>query len=80
MGIDAVERFRPGVVGKGIFGVVVGQHPAGTEFADDRWQFAGKGVDIMPPLIILSVFQNGEVDVWILLAKCLEPFVVATVA
>ena len=34
------------MVGKGIFGVVVGQHTAGTEFADDRWQFAGKCVDM----------------------------------
>jgi hypothetical protein len=32
-----------------------------------------------PPLIVLSVFKDGEVDVWILLAKRLESFIVATV-
>ena len=30
-------------------------------------------------LIVLSVFNDGEVDVWILLAKRLESFIVATV-
>jgi len=67
------------VVGKGVFGVVVGQHTAGTEFADDRWQLAGKCVDMALHLIVLSVFNDGEVDVWILLAKRLESFIVATV-
>ena len=57
------------MVGKGVFGVVVGHHTAGAKFADDRGQFAGQDVDIVPPLIVLSVFQNGEIDARILLAK-----------
>ena len=59
---------------------MVGQHATGTELADDCWQFTGERVDIAPTLIILSVFQNGEVDARILLTKPFEPFVVASVA
>ena len=72
MFIDAVERFRPGMVGQGTFRVVIGQNSGGTEVTDGRRQFAGQGVDIVPSLVVLPVLHNGEVDTWVFLPNLLK--------
>ena len=52
----------------------------GTEVADGLRQFAGQGVDVVPALVVLSVFHDGQVDVGILFANLLEAFIVAAIA
>ena len=78
-GVRHAVGFGPGVFGEGELVVVDGEDRFGIEVQDGLFQALGRGVDVSPVGVILTVFENRHINLAELLADTPKPTVIASV-
>ena len=79
-GLNELFGFGPGVFGESELVVMDGEDGFGIEIDDGKFQTFRRGVNQRPVVVVLSVFEQCQINLSKLFADSLETTVIASVA